>query len=44
MQAVPTIYCATPDVAVIFNAPIGRRMTWLHVQKQNSTGQQEETN
>ena len=43
MHAVLTIYCATLVAAVIFNAPTGRRMTWLHVKKQNSTGQQEET-
>jgi hypothetical protein len=43
MQAVSTIYCVTQTVAVIYNAPNGRRMTWLHDKNQNSTGQQEET-
>jgi len=40
MQAVPTIYCATQTAAVISNAPRRCRMTWLHVKKQNSPGQQ----
>jgi len=42
MRAALTIYCATRVAAVISNAPRRCRMTWLHVKKQNSPGQQKE--
>jgi len=42
MEAVPTVYCATPAATAIFNAPKGRRMSWLRIKGMNLTGGQVE--